>query len=112
MRELRAMVLALVVPLALSCTSATNPGTGSDATSAATPSTSPRAGSAASEPESESGSGSRSGSEPDPRRKAARVPEVPSKKPAALAEELDLAARTLRDADATQAEQRAAGELQ
>ncbi len=40
------------------------------------------------------------------------MPEVPSKKPVALAEELDLAARTLRDPDATQAEQRAAGELQ
>jgi membrane-bound lytic murein transglycosylase B len=104
MRELRAMVLALVVPLVLSCTSGTSPETGSDATGAATPSASPRAGSAPSESESEP--------ESESQRKAARVPEVPSKEPAALAEELDLAARTLRDPDATQAEQRAAGELQ
>jgi membrane-bound lytic murein transglycosylase B len=96
MRELRALVLGLVVPLVLSCTSGTDPETGSDPAGSPSPPGSPSAGSVA----------------PGPQRQAARVPQVPSTRPAALADELDLAARTLRDPDATKAEQRAAGELQ
>jgi membrane-bound lytic murein transglycosylase B len=96
MHEMRAAVLTLVVPLVLSCTSARAPEADPDAAGATSPSASLPAGAGA----------------PEPDAGAARVPEAPSAGPAALAEELGLAARTLRDPNATRAEQRAAGELQ
>ena len=96
MREMRVVVLTLVVPLVLSCTSGRTPEADSEPADTASPSASLRADSGA----------------PGPDPETARVPEVPSSGPAALAEELRLATRTLRDPSATRAEQRAAGEFQ